>query len=574
MWRSTLLSTLFLAAVSLAIEIPAVPTWPTSGRCTDKSLTIPSWIITKYKVSGGTTTFQIANRAAEVATDIGHIECTADNKCSGYGIDELRATISTGSDGRRIVGVSQLWQCGETGDKYGKLPLFTNVHKRDTWANQTIRIIFIANGTTVITQCSGSDCVSPITYLVYGTLSLPVPLTPTQPSPPTGYGAPACASIGKSQWTVSGISFQNYTKGQCKQWYGEDQYCLDNNGGTFIAKGVHLKLNITNNAISHTVACIFEPGYYDPYPPSTLRCAGGKFNEITLDVTWTGVAPDFGLKVEELWYCLENPDTNDSPSVLVASGNASFTLNCETHTGITGTANDIVTLCTDSVGSHAIDGIQVARQTLPPFSLVTAYPVHGGCTFDSVANPTFYYRGMYFETSFPAENKNNVTLQRFTAGLTGPGFADFFFYEYKIISGSGVDAVHSCTVYYDGKPKEQHWLCTYQFNPHTKTINQVKVWECRDKNGTNPLFFEGSGSFDWSIDPYSHCTDQSNYKSCYWTDSLANSQPGIPYSIPKVTVSLVNNQPPDYGWPPSVAMLEMPSPVTERVNGKWQRINP
>jgi hypothetical protein len=167
------------------------------------------------------------------------------------------------------------------------------------------------------------------------------------------------------------------------------------------------------------------------------------FNEITLDVTWSGTASNFNLKVEELWYCLENPTTNVNPTLVVASGSTPISLSCTTSTGITGTADDIITICTDPVSSHSISGVQTAKQTLPPFSLVTAYPAQGGCTFDSVVNPTWYYRGMFFETNpFPADSPGSATLNRFTAGLTGPGFKDYFFYQNKAISGKGVDTVY------------------------------------------------------------------------------------------------------------------------------------
>lgn len=127
-------------------------------------------------------------------------------------------------------------------------------------------------------------------------------------------------------------------------------------------------------------------------------------------------------------------------TVIVASGASSIALNCTSTPGITGSADDIITTCTDPVSSHSIDGNQTAKQSLPPFSLVTAYPAHGGCTFDSIINPTFYYRGMFFETNaYPENNPDSATLKRFTAGLTGPGFKDFFFYENKAIAGQGVD---------------------------------------------------------------------------------------------------------------------------------------
>jgi hypothetical protein len=105
-------------------------------------------------------------------------------------------------------------------------------------------------------------------------------------------------------------------------------------------------------------------------------------------------------------------------------------------------ADDIVTTCTDSNLSNAVGGVQTAKQMLPAFSLVTAYPVQGGCTFDSVVSPTWYMRGLFFETNqFPADDQSMVTLNRFTCGLTGPGFADYFFYQNTALSGSGINSV-------------------------------------------------------------------------------------------------------------------------------------
>lgn len=95
------------------------------------------------------------------------------------------------------------------------------------------------------------------------------------------------------------VEYKNYTKSQCKQWYIPDVLCLDGgNGIDFPYKGQHLSLNVTNNAISYSVHCGFTPSSDRPNLPSVLRCAGGNFNEITLDVSWSGAAPDFNLKVE------------------------------------------------------------------------------------------------------------------------------------------------------------------------------------------------------------------------------------------------------------------------------------
>ncbi|KAF2643958.1 hypothetical protein P280DRAFT_546822 [Massarina eburnea CBS 473.64] len=536
---STTAALLLAASSSHAINITSTPTWP-DGRCTDKSLTIPSWVLSQYKVSSGTTTFVVNNRAVDPTSLSARVTCSpGKTECqSSAGGDGMRATLTTGSNGQPVIGISEFWSCSDEGD----------------------HVTFTANGSTTITSCSGSDCTSPITYLVPGTLNLPVPLTPAQPKAPTGFDAATCADVGENQWIISGVEYKNYTKGQCKQWYQPDQICI--NPTSFLAKGQYLKLNVTNNAISHEVLCNFNSSYNNPNIPQPLRCTGGNFNEITLDVTWTGSAPNFQVKVEELWYCLENPSTNNNPSVIVATGSTDVALTCESHTGITGAADDIVTICTDAATTHSIDGVQTAKQTLPAFSLITAYPAHGGCTYDSVVNPTFYYRGMYFVTN------DNLTLSKFTAGLTGPGFADFFFYQNVAITGTGADTVYTCAVYTDGKPRDQHWKCTYAFNAQTKTITQDKVWECNDKNTATPLYFEGTGEFNWGVDPYSQCSGTGNAQSCYWHDNQATLQPGIPYDIPKVTVSTENVLPPDYGQ--SVQEVGVASVKTLRVNGQWK----
>lgn len=139
-----------------------------------------------------------------------------------------------------------------------------------------------------------------------------MPLTPAQPSPPPGYNADSCTSVGDGTWTISGVSYQNYTKSQCKDWYDPELVCFDPESG-WESKGVRLSFQVKNNAVNYEVTCSFEPTYEDYLPPSTLRCSGGNFNEITLDVTITGTAPDLDFKIEQLWYCLESPSTNVNP---------------------------------------------------------------------------------------------------------------------------------------------------------------------------------------------------------------------------------------------------------------------
>lgn len=103
----------------------------------------------------------------------------------------MRVTLTTGEDGRSVIGISEFWFCGDEGDK----------------------TIFTAKGSTKITSCAGSDCVSPITYLAQGSLSLPVPITPAQPSPPSGYDASTCADVGEKQWAITAGAYLSLVKG-------------------------------------------------------------------------------------------------------------------------------------------------------------------------------------------------------------------------------------------------------------------------------------------------------------------------------------------------------------------------
>ena len=76
------------------------------------------------------------------------------------------------------------------------------------------------------------------------------------------------------------------------------------------------------------------------------------------------------------------------------------------------------------------------------------------------------------------------------------------------------------------------------------------------------LYFDGSGSSDWNVDPYSDCSSPGgNAIYCYWHDSLALLQPGVPYDIPKITVGLVHVLPPHYEQ-------------TMRIEGEWKKVAP
>jgi hypothetical protein len=115
------LSLLLASVVSsaFAIDIPSTPTWP-SGRCTDKSLTIPSWTIQDYQVVNGTATFQVVNRASASTDCCAFIECSpGEESCQGSaGSNEMRVKWKKGSDGKNVIIISEFWYCSDEGDRY------------------------------------------------------------------------------------------------------------------------------------------------------------------------------------------------------------------------------------------------------------------------------------------------------------------------------------------------------------------------------------------------------------------------------------------------------------------------
>ena len=68
-----------------------------------------------------------------------------------------------------------------------------------------------------------------------------------------------------------------------------------------------MTMNITNNAIAHGVLCNFTPSYENGTLPRPLRCTGGKFNEITLDVSCLARRPLLAYKWKSYGIVLRTP---------------------------------------------------------------------------------------------------------------------------------------------------------------------------------------------------------------------------------------------------------------------------
>jgi hypothetical protein len=45
---------------------------------------------------------------------------------------------------------------------------------------------------------------------------------------------------------------------------------------------------------------------------------------------------------------------------------------------------------------------------------------------------------------------------------------------------------YNCNSYFNGQPQENHWNCTYSFEPFDKILTLDKVWKCDDKDAAHP----------------------------------------------------------------------------------------
>jgi len=100
----------YIATVGLvrSVTIPPAPIWP-PGKCIDKSLSIPSWVIRDFKSTAqGSATFSVTNRASDTS---GSVRC-ASSACTVSGNAALSVSMSSGS-GNPVVTLKEAWMCND-----------------------------------------------------------------------------------------------------------------------------------------------------------------------------------------------------------------------------------------------------------------------------------------------------------------------------------------------------------------------------------------------------------------------------------------------------------------------------
>lgn len=100
----------FALPLLAAAAIPSPPVWP-AGACTDKSLSIPSWVISSFKATGSDASFHILNRASNYE---GPVTCTL-GSCTAAGNAAIRATVQVRGSSAE-VNIDDTWSCHDKRD--------------------------------------------------------------------------------------------------------------------------------------------------------------------------------------------------------------------------------------------------------------------------------------------------------------------------------------------------------------------------------------------------------------------------------------------------------------------------
>lgn len=111
-----------------------------------------------------------------------------------------------------------------------------------------------------------------------------------------------------------------------------------------------------------------------------------------------------------------------------------MSLSCSSVTGITGAAGDIITSCT--LAQATLDGTLVESEQEDEFALVTALPVTGGCTSDSVVKAYWLMHDPLWQTKSVVAGEADQ-LWEWSSKLSSPAFTGGYWF-YVFIGQAGL----------------------------------------------------------------------------------------------------------------------------------------
>jgi hypothetical protein len=307
--------------------------------CTDKSFTIPSWLMYNLTLEHlvtwpaattpqGDVSFTLTNRATNQWYEVG---CTVhgDEPCVLDGMesdDSLKIRIHI-HEAEAIINVTQTWTCGDKRDLFNNtVPYVLTIHNGPSSNNADMtnqRITFEAVGSIItdircgyygrkyideiehVGACRGED------KLIRATLLQPYNIKPSNTGPP-GRTLPSCDVYKESPtWNVSDFHFYNSTVWRYpffNFWWWQPSLSMN--------------MDIVNNNANFSVYC---PNYYMTWgdvwhipDPKTQTCSapfypsshmdGEIVTEVTVDLRVMSIA------LKQSWFCED--EGSMSPYVL------------------------------------------------------------------------------------------------------------------------------------------------------------------------------------------------------------------------------------------------------------------
>ncbi|SPQ24495.1 aa93e5ef-7a4e-49e2-962f-1a14114f2d88 [Thermothielavioides terrestris] len=448
--------------------IPSPPVWP-ANACTDKSLSIPSWVISNLTVTGSDVSFRLLNRASNYE---GAVACTQ-GTCTAAGSAAIHVTAHAGESNVQ-VDIDDTWSCSDKRD-----PI--TVH-----ATGSSTIALTAGGTPVFAET-----------LIRGSIKSPVSLTPAYPDPPTGYDLASCSAKTESpSWTITQAVLRNVS------------FYIDPQTHEWVLPGLYFGATITNDLIGFEASGSTQLAQ-DPRTnpgPVTFNCSAdtGIYNRISTTVTWN--QQEEVLSLSQVWYCIENPATNQVPSAVAASGTAEVPLSCATPDP---TLPEV--RCTNE-RTKVPGSVTERAEGLPVFSLTDPPPTVGGCTVDSLTNASWTldtFRFFADNTTEPWEIDtfymyfylNNADIGLWTA-------TDQLAYPMTNTSSNNHTWIQAYVVENFDVQSQYKVFFIYDYGDNSR-IDVRQAWECTDKDPAHPLLFNATGTTHLTQPPCIPWTDHS-----------------------------------------------------------------
>ncbi|KAK0636736.1 hypothetical protein B0T17DRAFT_504156 [Bombardia bombarda] len=499
----------FLISPSLAEDSVGTSLW-SSTACTDKSVTIPSWIVANFSLRAAITPTDNGNGNAVAfliltnrATDLSwYVSCSL---VQGQG--SCKTTKTSGGDLSVAVSVNVVNKTAQ---------VFAN----ETWTcNDKLNldkkpavIEFKAHGSTsfgLISDPSSGRVPAwkgnPELSLIKGSLTSPVQLEVSYyigPGQMTASNSPTCAT-SPPLWRFEEIDYWNNT--------------VSRSGFFGPTRGTGLNLKIVNTRADNSAKCdaYLNLDPFEPPSPTTLQVAEDPHlswqpprgpGTLATDLFFDPY--DYTMRMNQTWYC-RDPITVEVTAVTATSASLRPVMNCTTVNygpapwygpGQT-PSDDLRTHCTGS--SVVVDGSISTVERLPAFSIEDPRPEYGGCLVDSLTVPSWSIQeiSLSLNESNVKEKTATIYLGILTVGRNYIGRIT------ETFNLTDPPSWGSCM----GSQFQNPWgllpSCQFQYDMELNRLTIHEQWICDDKGNGRNIQFNGTGTVTL---PPRHCTPTTN----------------------------------------------------------------